>query len=844
MLLHRTATGPALKGLAVFLLTGSAYLLSSVVAPPAEHMQVGSMYDNRVLVTTNQLLNPAGRRIQFPGRPLDLAVGSRGEVMVLQASSLRVYSPTGGFVRSTGMGPTSGGMAFEPGGGRFWVSELAVAGHRISAFDVSGALVKSITLPARSAPAGIAIDPAAKFAYVALNLANQIARVDLATGQVSVTQVGIAPLGVAIAPDGGRVFVTNQGGFLPAPGEITASSAGSGVLIDERGIARSGSLSVIDTATFQTIAELPTGLLPSGVRVSPEGAAVVVANSNSDSISVFRADTLELESTVSLAGMPRASGSGPTTLAFSSGGDRLYVTCSGNNSVAVLKRPRGVRRIETRARGGRYELAGSFATDWYPMSIAAGPDDTLYIGNVKGIGTRNAASRFGIGAWLGTMNIVTPAEVDSALTYADADADANHPFRSARTPDGSPADLRSLGIEHVFLIIKENRTYDQVLGDLGFGNGDPSLTLYGWPVTPNHHKLASQFTLLDNYYASGTVSADGHQWLMQSIVTPYLERAHGTYSRSYPYSGEDPLAFSPTGFLWTNAQEHGLSVRVYGEYTIAANSYSSNWADYLQDAAGPMRLSTRANSPIAALNPLVDHEYPAFAMNVPDTHRARRFLDRFREFEETSSLPNLVILQLPVDHTVGISPGWPSPNAMMADNDLAVGRIVEAITNSSYWPKSAIFVVEDDAQDGVDHIDGHRTMCFVISPYTRRAAVDGTHYNHTSVVRTIEDLLGLPPMNKFDAAALPMRSVFISRPDFTPYTAMPNTVPLTDVVAGLHALGSVERRAAAASLRMNFSVPDAAPEEELNRILWHMVRGWHTRYPRVPHRPECPPEKD
>src|SRR5581483_6468657 len=279
-------------------------------------------------------------------------------------------------------------------------------------------------------------------------------------------------------------------------------------------------------------------------------------------------------------------------------------------------------------------------------------------------------------------------------------------------------------------------------------------------------------------------------------------------------------------------------------YTLAAQPYSGTWSDYLRDANGPMQMSTRSKASIAALDPLVEHDYPAFALNIPDTFRAQRFLTHFREFEAGASLPNLVIIQLPADHTVGTGAGSPSPNAMVADNDLALGRIVEAITESSYWPKSAIFVTEDDAQDGVDHVDGHRTLCLVISPYTRRGAVDSTHYNHTSVARTIEELLGLPPMTKFDAAALPMRSVFTTRPDLGGYGARPNVTPLDQRNAALGALRGAERRAAAASAAMNFSVPDAAPEETLNRILWHAARGWAARYPAPPHGPGCPPERD
>jgi DNA-binding beta-propeller fold protein YncE len=834
------------NSLLLLLLIGSACILSSVEAPPPDQMQVGAMYGNRVLVTTNQLLNPAGRRVTFPGRPLDIAISPRGDlVAVLLNGSVQLFGTAGAPVRSVGgISATTGGIAFQPDGSQFWISEVSGAAlNRIRAITIAGSSGKIYSFANSTGPVGIAIDRAGRFAYVALNLSNQLARVDLASGKIDTTPVGIAPLAVALSPDNGRIFVTNQGGIRPAPGQTVAPSAGTSILIDDRGIARSGSLSVVDTAAFKSIAELPTGLLPSGVAVSPEGTLVAVANSNSDSLTFFYAGSLERHSTVPIRALPEGFGSSPTGLAFSPDGDFLYVTCSGNNSVAVLSRQHVARRrSESAARGPGYSVAGAFPTDWYPMSIAAGRDGAVYVANVKGIGTRNASARYNINNWMGTVNILAPQEIAASLGAVTADA--NQPFRNAVVPPGSPQSLHSLGIEHVFLIIKENRTYDQVLGDLGIGNGDPSLTTYGAAVTPNHHALASQFTLLDNYFASGTVSPDGHQWLAQSIVTPYLERAHGAYPRSYPYSGEDPLAFSPAGFLWTNAQAHGLSVRIYGEYTLAARSYPLTWSAYLQDAAGPMQSATPSNSSIAAMNPLVEHDYPSFALNVPDSYRARRFLDRFQDFQASGTLPNLVILQMPADHTVGTAANSPTPNSMVADNDVAVARVVEAISNSSAWPKSAIIITEDDAQDGVDHVDGHRTVCLVISPYTRRRTVDSTHYNHTSVVRTIEELLGLPPMNKFDAAALPMRSVFTTRPDFTRYYALSNNVPLDQVNPGPASLTGPALEAAIASQKMNFAVPDAAPEEELNRILWHAARGWKTPYPGVLHGPGCPREKD
>lgn len=841
-LLQNMRLGAFLRRIAAILLFVAAGCVLCSVGPSPEDMRVGTLYGNRVLVTTNQLLAPIGTRIQFPGRPLDLVWSPSGRrLAVLFNSVLRFYAPSGQPLLAVSISPSAGGLAFLPDGSRVVVSQMKSTGeHGIAIIDPTGASIpRWLALPNSSGPAGIAVDPAGNVVYVALNLKNALARIDLSTGQVSSIAVGIAPLSVAVTPDGSRVFVTNQGGHRPSAGQMTASSAGSAVLVDDRGIPASGTVSVVDTRSFTAIAELTTGLLPAAVRVSPDGLYAAVANANSDSVTFFLAATLQRTGTVSITGQPSSVGSSPTALAFDSTGDRLYVTCGGNNSVAVLVRraiPRRFRIWPT------YSLAGLFPTDWYPVAIAIAGDGTVFVANSKGIGTQSGNPPFNITAWTGTLSILLPPTIDSSLSQGVADA--NDPFRNAGVPGDSPPDLHALGIRHVFFVIKENRSFDQVLGDMAGGNGDPTLTTYGAGITPNQHALASQFVLLDNFYASGTVSPDGHAWLTQSMATSYLERAYPTFSRSYPYSGEDPLAFAPTGFLWTNAQAHGLTVRVYGEYTQAVGTYPLAWADYLQDAAGPLQTNTPSRSPIAALNPYIDPTYPAFALNVPDTYRARRFLDAFRQFQASDTLPNLVIIQLPADHTVGVTPNAPTPNAMIADNDVAVGRIVEAVSNSSYWPTSAIFITEDDAQDGFDHVDGHRTVCLVISPYTRRHALDSTYYNHTSIVRTIEDLLGLPTMNKFDAAALPMRSVFATQRDPTAFYAVPANISpgLTTPVIGY--LSGALRNAALASAAMNFAVPDAAPEEELNRILWHAARGWHTPYPRARHASSCPRGRD
>ncbi|HQH74533.1 MAG TPA: alkaline phosphatase family protein, partial [bacterium] len=334
--------------------------------------------------------------------------------------------------------------------------------------------------------------------------------------------------------------------------------------------------------------------------------------------------------------------------------------------------------------------------------------------------------------------------------------------------------------EHVVYIIKENRTYDQVFGDLPQGNGDPSLVHFGREVTPNHHALAETYTLFDNFYCSGVLSADGHQWTNEAYVTDYLERFFGDFTRSYPYDGDDPLAYASTGFIWDNVLRHGLTFRNYGEFVQAElDPPKAQFLDFYKDyLEGTHTIKMRARTELKRLEPYLCPTYVGFPNTVPDVIRVREFLKEFREFERQGSLPNFIILLLPNDHTSGTRPDRPTPRASVADNDLSLGQIVEAVSHSRFWEKTCIFVVQDDPQDGLDHVDSHRTVALVISPYTRRGFVDSTMYTQPGMLKTIELILGIPPMNQFDLLATPMRACFQNEPDFTPYKALKNNIPL------------------------------------------------------------------
>jgi hypothetical protein len=390
-------------------------------------------------------------------------------------------------------------------------------------------------------------------------------------------------------------------------------------------------------------------------------------------------------------------------------------------------------------------------------------------------------------------------------------------------------------IQHIVYIIKENRSYDQYLGGIGRGNGDPTLQAYGDDVVPNTRELTRQFVLLDNFYASGGNSGDGHQWVTQASETDYTIWP-GYEGRSYPKNGDDPMAFADSGFIWDNAHDAKKTIADFGEFVgFITKIEPAERIKLLEQykAGSDFQGSFHTVAPIAPLNRFVVKDYPAYSLEVPDVVRARIFLRHLKQWETAGSMPNLVLVQLPSDHTEGTKPGYSTPRACFADNDLAVGQIVEGISHSRFWRSSLIFVVEDDAQSGLDHVDGHRTVALAASPYIRRGSIDSTFYSQCSMIKTIEMILGLPPMSLFDLIANDMRNSFQAKPDFTPYLAIAPQQSIYEVNPSLASLKGPARDAAVASIRMNFLEPDDVPTEVLNAILWHDGKGWTTPVPIV-----------
>jgi hypothetical protein len=378
------------------------------------------------------------------------------------------------------------------------------------------------------------------------------------------------------------------------------------------------------------------------------------------------------------------------------------------------------------------------------------------------------------------------------------------------------------------------------------GNGDASLLQFGLRVTPNQHALAEEFGLFDNFYDSGVLSADGHQWATQAFAPDYIEKQFTDFNRSYPFNGGDSLVYMPAGFIWMNAAAHGKRVRIYGEYAPSFAGPSQpfpTWSDWYHDAlvlegkqTGPLRVpmgtyQTVADVPSVEQN--INPDFPNYNTGIPDQYRLDIFLKEFDQYVKRGTLPNLIVMTLCDDHTSGTSRGFPTPAAQVADNDLAVGRLVDAVSHSPFWASTAIFVVEDDSQAGVDHVDGHRSTALVVSPYSRRGQVNHTYYTQVSMVRTIEDLLGLPPMNQHDRLALAMTDAFTDGPDVTPFNFIPNQIPLDTLnPVPVTAL----QRAWEAEVAKYFphgpkQTPDIADANLLDHAIWYATRKFSTPFP-------------
>ena len=846
---------------------------------------------NGLETPVNQLVTPAGVLLELPGvRPNALALSPDGRRLVTAGltQKLMVINPATGKIlqrvplpADDKLPPTQSvssgilqpdekaklsftGLAFSPDGSRIY---LANVNGDIKVFGVGSnyrvTSLFSIPLPPANAPmrkaeipAGIAVSPDGKKLYLAGNLSNRLLELDAATGAVLRTwEVGVAPFDVVLADH--KVYVSNWGGRRPDTNSLTGP-AGNGMRarVDARSIASEGSVSVIDLNSELPTpnSELLTGLHACALALSPNGGWLVVANAGSDTVSVVDTRTDKIVETICARQNPAdLFGAQPNALAFDKSGKTLFVCNGTQNAVAVF-----------RFKPGDSQLLGLIPVGWFPGAIAYDAKrKEIYVANIKSLPATAEKARSGSGngvgfnthQYSGSLSLVpVPSNKQLAAFTRTALANLRYPLLAeaalAARPDqparpvpervGEPSVFR-----HVIYIIKENRTYDQVLGDIQEGNGNADLCAFGETVTPNQHKLVRDFVLLDNTYCCSILSADGHQWADTGIAMDYVERGFAGWPRSYPAGGfgeegRDALAYSPAGFIWNDALAHGKTVCDFGEFTTAHKQWKDaghkgdpNFLDCYHDFLGGSNAILYSCEPdIEALGPYLMTNTIGWDLDVPDIWRAAQFVQDLKQFEAADNLPNLVILWLPNDHTSGTAPGSPTPVAQVADNDLAMGQVIEAISHSKYWKDTCIFAVEDDPQNGWDHLSGYRTTAYVASAYTRRGVVVGTQYNQTSLLRTMELMLGLPPMNQMDATATPMFDCFTNVADFAPFTAVTNQVALDQMNPEPKKISDSRlRKDAYISARLPLKQEDQCPEDLFNRILWDATKGPQTPYP-------------
>jgi YVTN family beta-propeller protein len=653
-------------------------------------------------------------------------------------------------------------------------------------------------------------------------------------------KTGMSPFGIALTST--EAYVTNWAGPVPADNKSeTAGIPYGAVYVDPRtGATKMGTVSVIDLKTGVEKQQVEVGLHPNTIIRSADGHFIYVSNGNSDNVSVINASINKVVETIAVSNVHGSLlGSSPNALALNSTGDQLYVSNGMDNAIAVIKLGANVAGSGK----GKSSIHGYIPTEAYPAGLVVA-DNTLYVCNLEGEGARASNNKtYTPHQQEATISIIPVPDEKTLKEYSHRVDRANMLFRqklSDKLPRAGVAPTfvpERIGepsvFKHVIYIIKENKTYDQVLGDMPEGDGMKSLCVFGEAVTPNQHKLAKDYLLLDNYYVSGKSSAEGHSWVNAAIVTDYVEKNVRAWFMSYPHVLADALVYSKGGFLWNHALDHGKTVRVYGEACVPNLQRGLTWADvyhmYLQGKKVPFLNSTT----ISRIRPVLSETYPCFeGQNINDQIRADAFINELHQFEKLpgDQLPQLSVIALPADHTAGMREGFPTPRAMVADNDLALGRMIEAITKSRFWDSTVVFVTEDDSQSGWDHVSAYRTTAFVLSAYSHLQKTIHTNYNQTSIVRTIEQILGVPPMNIIDATALPMSDCFTAARNMSTYVPLPNRIPLNEMNKPATSMKGLGKKFTILSSAPEFAHIDSGNDDLLNRIIWYSVRG-KEKYP-------------
>ena len=746
-------------------------------------------------------LDPAGQSFDVGNMPLAVVSSPEGDRLVLSLNGWRqqgiqvVDAQTGTIVQTISQPAAFFGLAFSNDGQTLYASggnEDVV--YRYSWRDKRATLIDTIILAQKEPkkdgtrfPAGLAVSHDDKYLFIAENLGDTLAVVDLQSKRVVQRfRTETYPYAVVVSP-ANEVFVSAWGGNT-----VSVFAPGKKGALKERGRIR-------------------VGRHPSALLLNQSGTRLFVASASTSSIAVVDTKTLRVSTT--LRDAPPAGpnqGSTPNALALSDDGLQLNVAEADNNAVAIFQLSRSSAGI-SKARGTD-RLIGRIPVGWYPAALLL-QKDSLFVVNGKGRGTRpnpqfptpdvelaDGSTAYTLGQLNGTITRLSAEIRPTALpSLTRRVARANNWDNTERVDRTYPP------FKHVIYIIKENRTYDQVFGDLRPGDGDESLVYFPRAISPNHHALAERFGLFDRFFCNAEVSSQGHVWSTGAYVTDYGEKTiPSLYSDRRAPIDRDDVDEPAGGYLWDAAIRKGITLRNYGEFGEAIPN---------KNKAEPVRY--RASKP--ALDRHTSREYPAYDLTIRDQVRADVWLKEFQEFVRLGNLPALQIMHLPGDHTSGGRAGRPTPKAYMADNDLALGRLVEAVSRSPYWKDTVFFVLEDDAQDGPDHIDSHRSVLLVISAYNRSGVIR-RFVNTTDVLATVEEILGLGKLSKFDHYGRPLREIFTDTPDLTPYMALKPEQSLDE-------LNPPKSPTAQASLELDLDRVDAAEEDAFNRILWTLLKG-------------------
>jgi YVTN family beta-propeller protein len=813
-----------------------------VTAVAVERIVVGPQGNGTSITPNGWYVTPAGRQIDladstgWADRPYGQALSPDGRTLLISSGgqstqSMTVVDTSSATVRQRipYVSPEAlfVGLVWSPDGRHAYAA--AGGSNKIRVYDFDGQrLAERSPIPVPNFPIGLAVSADGRTLYAAENRGDALAVINLVTMAV-----------VATVPVGPCDTIQPGGGPQCQPYGVTLSADGARAFVSNWG---EHSVTAVDTVRRVALGITAVGTHPNALVVNPraERHEVYIANGDSDTVSVLDAASRQVTRTVDLAPYAGApEGSNPSALAVSPDGNTLYVTNAGNNDVDVI----GLAGGDLGRQALRLSpVAGMIPTAWYPSGVSVSPDGrTLYVENAKGLGAgpnpRNPGP-FGtapaaqyVGSMMrGTLSIIDSPNPGQLQRFTEQVV-RNNGFdeRDGVRRGGGPGDLLSLiprrvgdhsPIQHVIYVIKENRTYDQVFGSLGKGNGDPALNQFGDDSAPNIRRLARTFVTLDNMYANAEVSADGWNWSTAANANSYVQHTWpANYStapgrgRGYDFEGGN-YATAPNrdphdAYLWDRLDGGNISFRNYGMWTLGGT------APAVPQPTAPNLARVDPHYGRSRTDPL----FPGFNLAISDSAVREPEWERdFHLFEAGGNLPTVELVRLPNDHTQGTRRGQLTPQAYVADNDLALGRLVDTVSHSRYWASTAIFVNEDDAQDGPDHVDAHRVESLVVSPYTQHGRVDSTFYSTVSMLRTMELIVGLRPMTQFDAAATPMLNAFDPVPNLTPYTAVVPSQPLTQV-------NLASAPMAAQSEALAFDQADAADNRVLNEAIWKATKG-------------------